>query len=117
MKRFLPVLIAVAGLAAGWIAWRAPGPHREAANVRPTPLVLASEPGDGEVVRVFDVEGMCCTGCSGKLHAALLDVAGVREAAIDFESGTASALALESVDPRALETALNFDKYTAKARP
>jgi len=111
------VLVLVAGVAAGWIAWRAQAPHREAASVKPTPRVLTEAPAEGEVVRVFDVEGMCCVSCSGKLHAALLEVSGVRAAAVDFDRGTASVLAAAGVAPEALEAALEFDKYTAKARP
>jgi copper chaperone CopZ len=113
----MPVLILVAGVAAGWIAWRAQAPHREAASVAPTPRVLTEAPAEGEAVRVFEVEGMCCLGCSGKLHAALLEVPGVRAAAVDFDAGTASALTDEKVDPEVLRAALEFDKYTAKARP
>jgi copper chaperone CopZ len=66
---------------------------------------------------VFDVEGMCCFSCTDKLHTALLAVPGVREAAVNFDTGTVSAIADESVPTEALEAALNFDKYTAKARP
>jgi len=117
VKRLLPVLIVVAGIAAGWIAWNARAPHREAASVAPTPRALTGLPEQGEVVRVLDVDGMCCLECSGKLHAALLEVPGVREAAVDFEAGTASVLVAEEVQPGALEQALEFDKYSAKARP
>jgi copper chaperone CopZ len=113
----MPVLILVAGVAAGWIAWRAQAPHREAASVKPIPRVLTEAPAEGEVVRVYDVEGMCCVSCSGKLHAALLEVSGVHAAAVDFDAGTASVLAEETVAPDDLQAALEFDKYTAKARP
>jgi copper chaperone CopZ len=117
MKPFLPVVLVVAAVATAWIVLGSEGPHREAAAKEVAPRELSSEPGPGEVVRVIEVEGMCCFGCTDKLHAAALAVPGVREAAVDFESGTVSALAAETVAPDALETALNFDKYTAKARP
>ena len=41
----------------------------------------------------------------------------MREAAVDFDTGTVSAIADETVSTETLEVALNFEKYTAKARP
>jgi len=117
MKPLLPAILVLAALATAWIVLGAEGPHREAAAKTATPRELAGAPAAGEVVRVLDVDGMCCFGCSEKLHAAALGVAGVREAAVDFEAGTVSALAADSVSAAALEEALNFDKYSAKARP
>jgi copper chaperone CopZ len=81
-----------------------------------TPLVLTSQPAAGEVVRVFEVEGMCCGGCRPKVHAAAVAVAGVREAAVDQEAGTATLIVREDVDVAALERALTFDKYESHAR-
>lgn len=87
-------------------------------NVEPktTPLVLASQPAAGEVVRVFEVEGMCCGGCRPKVHAAAVAVGGVREAAVDQEAGTATLIVREDVDVATLEHALTFDKYVSHAR-
>jgi copper chaperone CopZ len=117
MKSLLPALLVIAALATAWIVIGSEGPHREAAAKTVAPSELAEAPAPGEAVRVFDVEGMCCFGCTDKLHAAVLKVPGVREAAVDFEAGTVSARTADSVGSDVLEAALNFDKYTAKARP
>ena len=46
--------------------------------------------------------------------AALKGVPGVTEAAVDFDSGTASALVPESLDVEVLVASLHFDKYSAR---
>jgi hypothetical protein len=46
-----------------------------------------------------------------------LAVAGVREAAVDQEAGTATLLVRSDVATSTLEQALTFDKYEAHARP
>jgi copper chaperone CopZ len=117
VKPFLPIVLVLSAAATTWIVVTTEGPHRENPDVSTTPRRLASELGPGEVVRVLDVEGMCCLSCTGKLHAALLVVPGVREAAVDFEAATAMVRAQESVGAAVLEQALGFEKYSAKARP
>ena len=116
MKRLIPVLV-LAALGAGYLFATSDAPHRTRPDHGVAPSTLASPARPGEVVRNLAVEGMCCKGCAGKLHAALLEVDGVREAAVDFERATALARVDESVDAAALEAALRFDKYTATARP
>lgn len=116
MKAIVPILLLAAG-AAAWIALSTEPPHRTRPDHRAAPATLASPAGPGERVVNLAVEGMCCNGCAGKLHAAALGVAGVREAAVDFEHGTVLARAATDVDVAALEAALSFDKYSAKARP
>jgi copper chaperone CopZ len=119
-KYALVALLAVAGSAAAFVALRAKEPSYVApqkVEQATIPFVLASEPAAGETVRVFEVEGMCCGGCRPKVHAAALGVAGVREAAVDQEAGTATLLVSSQVDVAALERALTFDKYEAHARP
>jgi copper chaperone CopZ len=78
---------------------------------------LSLQPRSEETVRVFQVEGMCCRGCSGKLYQALTAVPGVREACVDFERGTASALAASDVAVSRLQDALTFEKYRATPLP
>lgn len=116
MKLMLPILLVAAG-AAAWIAATTAAPHRTRPDHRPAPATLASPAGPGERVVNLAVEGMCCGGCTEKLHAAALGVPGVREAAVDFERGTVLARASADVDAAVLEAALSFDKYSAKARP
>lgn len=116
MKAIAPILLLAAG-AALWIALRAEAPHRTRPDHQAAPATLASPAGQGERVVNLAVEGMCCGGCAGKLHTAALAVPGVREAAVDFEHGTVLARASAEVDVAALEAALSFDKYSAKARP
>ncbi|NOT29788.1 MAG: heavy-metal-associated domain-containing protein [Planctomycetes bacterium] len=80
------------------------------------PLVLSGAVPSGYAVRTFDVEGICCQGCSSKLHGALLAVEGVREAAVDPLTAVVMALAPLDMPDARLEAALTFDKYSAKAR-
>ena len=115
MKLFLPLLFLAAG-AAAWIATSSEAPHRTRPDHRPAPATLASAAGPGEVIRNLAVEGMCCTGCAGKLHTAVMEVDGVREAAVDFDTGTVLARVPEELEVAALEAALTFDKYHATAR-
>jgi copper chaperone CopZ len=83
----------------------------------PAPKTLAADVPEGCVVRNLAVEGMCCTGCTGKLYARLKTMPGLVAAAVDFEGGLAQAIVPASSDPHALEAVLTFDKYTAKLRP
>lgn len=115
MKLLLPILLVAAG-AAAWIAVSSEGPHRTRPDHRPAPATLASAAGPGEVVCNLAVEGMCCNGCAGKLHAAVMQVEGVREAAVDFDTGTVLARVPAGLEVAALEAALTFDKYHATAR-
>lgn len=119
-KLALVALILAAAGAATAIALKTKEPTYVAPQLAPketTPLVLASQPAAGEVVRVLEVEGMCCGGCRPKVYAAALAVAGVREAAVDQEAGTATVIVRSEVEVAALERALTFDKYEAHARP
>lgn len=83
---------------------------------RSIPLALSGDVPSGYDVRTFDVEGICCQGCSSKLHGALLAVEGVREAAVDPLKHEVTALVRDDLADARLEAALTFDKYTAKAR-
>lgn len=80
------------------------------------PLVLAGEVPAGFTLRTFDVEGICCQGCSAKLHGALLALEGVSAAAIDPQAKRVTALARADVPDERLTAALTFDKYHARAR-
>lgn len=120
MKTVLALLLVAAGAFAWVLATRggrsfeAPVPE---APVLPAPSVLVHGAGAGQVERDFDVEGMCCKGCTGKLYASLTAVPGVREAAVDFESASARVVVDETVDPALVLAALNFGKYAATPRP
>lgn len=115
MKPTVP-LILLAAAAAGYLFATSEAPHRTRPDHEGAPTTLASPAGPGEVVRNLAIEGMCCQGCAGKLHAALLAVDGVREAAVDFDRATALARVDERVDVGVLEAALSFEKYRATAR-
>lgn len=120
MKAPLIALIVLAAGAAGYIVLRAKAPTYAApvaAEQETIPRALLSEPATGEVVRVFDVEGMCCGGCAPKVFKALTAQPGVRAAAVDYDSHTARAIVPADADVAALERALTFDEYVAKARP
>ena len=73
MKLF-SALLATIGIVLGVIAVRAEAPTYQAPD--PTleperaPLELSGDVPEGCRVEHFDVEGMCCEGCAGKLYAA-----------------------------------------------
>lgn len=120
MKLTLSLLL----LAAGGLIWvlatrGAPTfvpPAEAQTTYAPAPTVLVHGPAAGQVERDFDVEGMCCKGCTGKLHARLVALPGVHEAAVDFDSGTALVVADSELSVASLQAALTFDKYTATPR-
>jgi hypothetical protein len=112
-------LLAAAAAVLGTIALRARDPSYAApapAEVRAIPLVLSGTVPDGYAVRTFAIEGICCQGCSSKLHGAALAVEGVREAAVDPLAATVSVVAPADLPSARLAEALTFDKYTAAAR-
>ncbi len=120
MKPGIVLLIAAALGGTAYIALRTEAPtYVPPSVVKPAtlPTVLTSQPEAGEVVRVFDVEGMCCNGCAPKVHKALAEAPGVREAVVDFDTQTARAIVKADADVASLEKAMTFDDYTAKARP
>ena len=118
MRVFL-ALLAVAAAATCWIVLRSPEPTYEPPSVQaadPVPFQLSRSPEAGETKAVFEVDNMCCNGCTGKLYEALTALDDVRDACVDFRSGTASALVAAGADLSELERALNFDKYVARRR-
>lgn len=121
MKVLLALLLVVFGSVTAWILATKSGPtyvppSEPPVAYAPAPTVLVSEPGPGEALREFDVEGMCCSGCTGKLKAALDEFPGVREAAVSFEAGSASVIVDAEVAPSELAARLTFDKYSAVPR-
>ncbi len=123
LLRVLPVLIiVVAAGVLGWIAFQAPAREYEpvviedAVAATHVPRAVVGEVPAGHVVRTFEVTGMCCDGCPGKLYSALQAVPGVVKAAVSFDAGTASALVPTELDSAQLELALTFDKYSATLR-
>lgn len=110
-------LVLVAGAVLGTIAVRAKEPSY-VVPVRPEdiPLRIEGELPADHVVRTFEVEAICCTGCGGKLQHALAGIEGVRALAVDPLRHEVQVLARSAVDPAELARALTFDKYVAKAR-
>ncbi|CAN5761514.1 hypothetical protein BH11PLA1_BH11PLA1_22000 [soil metagenome] len=62
------------------------------------------------------VDGMVCGGCAGDVRRELEEIAGVREAEIDLERGTALVTLAEPyvVDPMKLVETLNENLHTAQ---
>lgn len=122
MKLLTPALLLASAGALAWVAVRSPEPsYQPIPEERPAPehvpKALSGAVPAGYVVRTFEVEGMCCQGCPGKLWNAVTDVPGVVEAAVDFETGSAEAVVPSDLDVACLETAMTFDEYRARARP
>jgi len=117
VKPFMTFCMVAAAAATTWIVAHGQAPTYQPPSLEtaaPTPSRLTREPASDERRVVFEVENMCCNGCTGKLYARLTEVDGVREACVDFHSGTAGALVAQEADLDALERALNFDKYVAR---
>jgi copper chaperone CopZ len=120
MKPGIVLLLAAALGGVTYVALRTEAPtYTPPTIVAPDalPTALLEEPQAGEVVRVFDVEGMCCGGCAPKIYKALAAAPGVRAAAVDFDSATARAIVKADVDVASLESSMTFDDYVAKSRP
>ena len=120
----MKILAALLLVAVGALAWvlatrgeRTFDAPVQEAPVLPAPTVLVHGAGPGQVERDFAVEGMCCKNCTGKLFASVTAVPGVREAAVDFETGTAQVVVDETADAEQVLAALNFGKYTATPSP
>jgi copper chaperone CopZ len=78
------------------------------------PVALGGEVPAGYVVRRFQVEGMCCSGCPKKVYAHLAALPGVCEVAVDPILQQVAAVVPAERDVASLEAALTFDKYSAK---
>jgi copper chaperone CopZ len=123
-RKLLPIaVIAAAGIALGYVALRAPTREYVAPTLAeveahaPAPTTLVGEVPAGCVVRAFAVEGMCCQGCTGKIYKRLKATSGVVQAAVDFEGSIAQVVVSETTDIALVESALTFDKYSAKRMP
>lgn len=118
MRLLFLLLLAIAAAGVAYVGWASPEPDYEPPRLvvtpPPAPPVLLAEPGPGERVRVFEVEGMCCRTCTGKLHASVSAVAGVRAAAVSFEDGRASVIVPADLAVEPLLAALSVDKYSAR---
>jgi hypothetical protein len=101
------------GLSSGEPEYVAPTLETAVAH-EPAPTELTRAVPANCVVRTFEVAGMCCAGCTGKLFEWLTAVPEVREAAVSFEAGRAQAVVPEDFDARVLEAALTREKYTAR---
>ena len=118
MQHLGKLLLVPAAAALAYVAYRAQDPDYAApivpARAEVVPHAVSAEIPAGMAVRTIRVDGMCCNGCAGKLHQVLAGVDGVEEAAVDFVTGTASAVVPADADPEPLVAALRFDKYTAE---
>jgi len=113
-------LLVVAGIVLGTIAVNSnsgtvdPVPVLSAPEV--APHALSGEVPAGFVVQTLEIEGMCCEGCTRKLHTALMEVPGVREAAVDLLRNRAMAVLPADAPTAPLTAACSFDDYVATLR-
>ena len=104
-----------AGVVLTVIALRARAPTYEVpVHAADIPLAIQGEIPAGFVVRTFDVEGICCRSCAGKLERVLAPLAGVEQVAVDPLRKEVQVLARLEVESAALVAALTFDKYVAE---
>jgi copper chaperone CopZ len=112
------LLVFVAGLVLGIVAWRAkPRDYVPPSAAGTVPLRLEGEPPEGCEVRAFEVEGVCCSGCAAPLHEALSSIDGVRKLALDPATRRVEVLVRSEVDNERLTAALTFDEFVAHPRP
>ena len=119
MKHLGILLLGLAGTTLAWIAWRAEAPTYSVPAVDPeppdvVPHTLSGAVPAGRVVRTFDVAGICCNGCPGKLYVKLDQLAGIEEAAVDPVLKQASVVVPLDFDVAVVEAALTFGKYSAR---
>ena len=112
------LFLGLIGLALAGIAWRAESPTYRAPVVDPdppavVPHTLTGNVPAGRVVRTFDIEGICCNGCPGKLFVKLDQLEGVEEAAVDPVLKQAMVVVSTDYDVARVEAALTFGKYSA----
>lgn len=106
-----------AGAVLAFIALRTKAPTYEVpVHAADIPLTIQGEIPAGFEVRTFEVEGICCQSCAGKLERALAPLAGVERVAVDALRKEVQALVRVEVESAALVTALTFDKYVARVR-
>ena len=99
------------------IALRARAPTYEVpVRAADIPLSIQGEIPPGFVVRTFEVEGICCQSCAGKLERVLAPLEGVEQVAVDPLRKEVQVLARLEVESAVLVAALTFDKYVARAR-
>ena len=108
----LTALVLLAGVVLGAVILRTD--VARSAPPQPVPLVLASEPADGNVQLAFAVDGMCCTSCPESLRDAVATLEGFAAIAVDPAQGRVEIEADEAVDPAALTAALTFGDYVAR---
>ena len=77
------------------------------------PSSLGTAPGEGEVMRSYNVSGMCCGSCTRKLHDKALGLEGVKACAVGLVEERVVLIAKGGVASEQILTALNFDKYRA----
>lgn len=114
--KFATILLGLAALVFGYIAFRGSGTEVEAWD-HPTNEHLSGVVPDGHEVLRFHVDGMCCDSCPTKLRAWLADVDGVVESAVSFADSRVEAVVPADFDPAPILSALNQDKYTAQVEP
>lgn len=117
MKLIGPLLLLITGGVLAWIGLRAEDPTYVAPvdeSPETVPFELSGAVPKGSTVRAFEVEGICCEGCSGKLYAALDAVEGVHEIAVDTVRNRVEVVADSSLGVADLGATLTFGKYTAK---
>jgi len=122
--RLLPVVaLALAGTGLAMIAFRASKPDYVAPTIadieahHPAPQKLEGPTPEGCRVLTIEVNGMCCTGCTGKLYERLCVIPGFVQGAVSFDEGIARVVVSEGADPASFADALRFDKYSATWKP
>ena len=124
MKIVTVSLLLIAGIAAAVVAYKAPERDYVPLDIEGglsdtyVPRGIPNPIPAGFQVTDLMVDGPCCMGCTGKLYSALMEVPGVKKAAVRFDpAGTlAQALVPAGFDGGLLESSLTFDKYTVRSQ-
>lgn len=117
MRTLLLLLILAAGAWLGYVGFTAEPPTYSPPPERAPDQLSGAVPA-GSVVRRFSVEGMCCESCPNKLFGKLEALAGVSEAAVDFDSATAQVVVAREVPVESIVAVLAAEpKYTVRALP
>lgn len=76
-------------------------------------ITMATATESKQWTTTFEVEGMTCASCVGRVEKALAKVEGVQDVAVNLATETATVTAADSVSPEALSTAVDRAGYVA----
>ena len=125
MSEYNPKRVAVVVLLAGGVLAGVAAKHKadESARESSAPILveipssLDTTPDEDEVVRTYNISGMCCASCTKKLHDRIAGLSGVEACAVDLPGERLTLIVRKDLAPERILSRLSFDKYIAVELP